>query len=533
MDINEIDPKIRELMWRESSLLWTVHNNFKTERGVEFEFLKHRFLKDIFDDWTPEQTCRKSSQIGYSNMVIVKAMHAAKYLGYNIIYTLPTSSDVGQFVSSKVNAIIGHNPLLANLTKDKDSIVQKKVGNGYIYYRGTFSQKTEKEKSESNVGIMLSSDLNIHDEADRSDQTILEQYESRLDASDYKGKWYFSNPTNPFTLSQKKWAVSDQKHWFIKCSHCNLWQYLDFWKNIKNGGYVCKKCKKKITDEDRANGQWVKKFKNKSVSGYWINHLMCPWIPAGKIVEQEKNSTKQYFYNFVLGLPYVGSDVVVNKEVILKAIEVAENPKEYNCIGVDSGLKKHYVLGNKYGIFKVGVVDDWKDIEDLMKIYDVQTAVFDALPDLTEPRKLRDKYPGVVWLHFFKREIKKADFISWDDKTRSVYSDRSKIIQQIIDELIDRKMRFHVKPEELTDYIEHWGGLFKTQEKDTLGILRDVWESNGNDHYALATVYFRLSLDRTGESFVKEWEDKQKAIDADMSPDVLEEARKTEFNYYD
>ena len=372
------DPKTLEYCWRESTLLWTVHNSFKTERGDLFEFKDHRFLKDIFDDWTPEQTCRKSSQIGFSNMVIVKAMHAAKYRGYNVIYTLPTTSDMSQFVSSKVNAILGHNPLLSELTRDKDSIVQKKVGDAYIYYRGTFSQKTEKEKSESHVGIMLSSDLNIHDESDRSDQTILEQYESRLDASKYKGLWYFSNPTNPFTHSQKKWAISDQKHWFIKCSHCNHWQYLDFFKNIKNGKYVCQKCHKELTDDDRRGGQWVRKYKGKSVSGYWINHLMCPWIPASKIEDQAKTKTKQFLYNFVLGLPYIGSDVVVDKTVILRAIERVENTKEYNCIGVDQGLKKHYAIGNKEGIFKVGVVDDWADIEFLMKKYDVQTAVFDA-----------------------------------------------------------------------------------------------------------------------------------------------------------
>lgn len=531
--MDNINPQLQELIWKESTLLWTVHNNFKTERGVEFEFKNHRFLKDVFDDWTPVQTCRKASQIGFSNMVIVKAMHAAKYRGYNVIYTLPTTSDMSQFVSSKVNAILGHNPLLSKLTKDKDSIVQKKVGDAYIYYRGTFSQKTEKEKSESHVGIMLSSDLNIHDESDRSDQTILEQYESRLDASEYKGLWYFSNPTNPFTLSQDKWKISDQKHWFVKCSHCNYWQYLDFWKNVKGGRYVCQKCHLTISDDVRRNGQWVKKHKNKSVSGYWINHLMCPWIPASKIARQHKKKTKQYFYNFVLGLPYVGSDIVVNKDIILRSVSQETNTKEFNCIGVDVGLKKHYILGNKQGIFKMGVVDDWKDITDLMKTYDVQTAVFDALPDLTEPRKIRDRYPGIVWLCFFKREVKKVNFTKWDSEDRSVYTDRSKIIQQVIDELVERKIRFHIPVEELGDYIKHWEAFYKTQEKDSMGILRDVWESIGANHFALATVYFRLALDRTGESFVTDWQAKEEAKDHDMSPDVLEEARKTELGYYD
>jgi hypothetical protein len=218
---------------------------------------------------------------------------------------------------------------------------------------------------------------------------------------------------------------------------------------------------------------------------------------------------------------------VVNRDIILRAIQKTSNGKQHNCIGVDSGIKKHYVLGNKQGIFKIGVVDDWKDIEKLMRIYDVQTAVFDALPDLTEPRKLRDKYPGIVWLAFFKREVKKGNFTKWDDEDRSVTTDRSKMIQQVIDELVKRKCRFQIDARELEDYIEHWEGFYKTKEKDSLGIERDVWETNGNDHYGFATVYFRLALDRTGEAYIQDWEEKQKT-DPNMSPDVKEMARATE-----
>ena len=296
---------------------------------------------------------------------------------------------------------------------------------------------------EAGVGIILSADLLAIDESDRSDQAILEQYESRLDASQYKGKWYFSNPTTPHTKSQKLWELSDQKHWFVKCEHCGYWQYLDFWKNIKNGKFVCQKCGGELSDETRRNGQWVKKYKS-DISGYWINHLITPLHSATEIEEAYNNKTRQYFYNFVLGLPYIGSDIIVNKDVILKAIDISQpNFQQHNVLGVDQGLKKHWVLGNSQGIFKMGVTDKWQDIENLIKMYDVETAVFDALPDLTEPRKLRDKYPGIVWLNYYKKDIRKADFIDWDQATHTVYTDRTKIIEQVIDEMIDRNNAYH------------------------------------------------------------------------------------------
>ena len=525
--------KIQQAMWMFSPYVWVKHNKIKNEKGKELEFKDHKFLKDVYDDWNPVQTVRKASQIGFSVMEMLKTLNAAKYRGWNVIYTLPTFSDVNELVGSKTNALISMNPILQQWTKDKDSITQKKVGNGFVYYRGTFSNKSEKSKMESGVGIMLSSDLNVHDECDRSDEEIMIQYESRLANSEYGGRWYFSNPTHPNTLSQKIYAKSDQKHWFIKCEHCNHWQYLDFWKNIKNGKYVCQKCQRELSDETRRNGQWVKRFK-KDISGYWISHLMCPWIPASKIEEEFNNKSKQYFYNFILGLPYIGSDVVVNKDIILRNVDLTKpNFQERNVMGVDQGLKKHYVIGNQQGIFKIGCVEDWADIEKLIKIYDIGCAVFDALPDLTEPRKLRNKYPGKVWLNYYKKEVKKADFIKWEDKTHTVYSDRTKIIQQNIDDLIEKRTRFQIEPSGLTDYIRHWESVYKITEEDNMGIERDFWETSGTeDHYVHATNYWRIALERftQGGGGIKSWEENE-TRDPTIAPEIskiLEQNQKFE-----
>jgi hypothetical protein len=152
----EITP---ELVWQESCFLWAKDNKIKNEKGDVLEFTDHRFLADIYDDYTPIQVALKASQVGFSTMAIVKSFHAACYRGYNQIYTLPTSGDVLNFVPPKVNPLIIHNPVFQNLVKDKDTIYQKQVGDRFIYYRGTFSSKSEKEKMEGGTGIMISSDI--------------------------------------------------------------------------------------------------------------------------------------------------------------------------------------------------------------------------------------------------------------------------------------------------------------------------------------------------------------------------------------
>jgi phage terminase large subunit GpA-like protein len=186
-----------------------------------------------------------------------------------VIYTLPTGADVYRMVPGKVNQIIRYNPLLAAIVRDKDTISQKKVGNRFIYYQGTY---TEKE------ALMLSSDLNVHDEEDRSELKIIEQYESRLQFSKYKWQWHFSNPSIPGYGVDKYWQQSDQKHWFIKCVHCGYDQFLDWEKNVNREKeiYICQKCHKELSNENRRVGRWVKKWTGKSISGYWISQMMVP-----------------------------------------------------------------------------------------------------------------------------------------------------------------------------------------------------------------------------------------------------------------
>lgn len=501
--------QLRELEWQESCLLWAVDNKIKQEKGELLEFKNHRFLKDIFDDWTPVQTFRKSSQvIGLSTTKIIKSYYAAKYKKLNQIYSLPTFNDINQFVPSKVNPMISNNPILAEWTKDKDTTFQKKVGDRFIFYRGASSGKIQKEAMESGTGITLTSDLNIYDESDRSDQAILEQYDSRLEASDYKGRWYFSNPTHPGTPTQQLWDKSDQKHWFVECPHCGELQYLDYFKNVDKEKeiFICIKCHKEIDNDTRRNGFWVKKYRERKISGYWLPHMISPLVSAKQMIETENTKSKQYFYNFCLGLPYRGSDVIVDSQIILQNIVYGEpNYKTQNVIGVDTGLTMHYVLGNKQGIFKIGSTKNWDDIEFLMKKYDA-TAVFDALGDLTKPRQLRDKYRGKVWLCFTKKDKDSPESIKWKPEEMAVYMDRSKTIQMVIDEFVDGKIKFYeTRPEDLKTYIEHWGTLSQKEETDSIKVTRKVWDTDGENHYLFATIYFYLALNKATSGQGVDW----------------------------
>ena len=476
-------------------LAWVYVNKARNERGSVLSFKNHKFLIQPFCDLSPKQVYLKAAQVGVSIMNVFKTLWLARFRDMNLIYTLPTVEDVRVFVPSKVNPIIQNNHQMATWVKDKDNVETKRVGRSFIYYRGTFT---------SREALMLSSDLNVYDEIDRSDLEVVNIYSSRLKFSEFKGEWFLSNPSAPAVGVGAKFAISTQNHWFLKPS-CGHWQYLEWEKNVdrKLREYVCEQpsCRKVITDDDRRNGRWVEKFKDKEFKGYWISQMMAPWISAKELIAEEEDKSKAYFNNFVLGIPYVGSDVVIDETLILKNITTAENSKIDCIMWVDQGLKKHWVIGNKEGIFAVGSTHDWKDIENLRNKHDA-IMVIDALPDLTVPRQLREKYQHKVHLCYYHRDKDKAVDTKWgqDKDWGYVWADRNRTLQTVIDYLAAGKLKFNMKDFELAEYIKHWKTMYKLIEEDNLGVPKFTWASANNlDHFVHAQNYFLIGLKRYSE----------------------------------
>lgn len=471
---------------------WLSEHRIKNEAGNPIDFRDHLFLFDVYADQSPKLVCYKAAQIGFTTMALLKAMWLAKTKGMDVIYTMPTADDIKTIVGGKANRLITQNPILQNYVKDKDAIEQKQVGDNLIYFRGTWTDR---------AALSVSSDLNIHDEEDRSKQEVIQQYASRLQHSKYKYEWHFSNPSVEGNGVSRYWNRSDQKHWFIRCSGCSTEQYLSWPDSIslESSEFVCKQCHKLLTREERRVGRWVKKYKDREFSGYWISLLMAPWITAEEIIKYHETKSAEYFSNFVLGLPYVGEGNQVTPDIIYRNCTDEINNQERIVIGCDSGLKKHYVLGNKDGIFYAGIANDWTEIDSLLKKYERSIAVIDALPDLTEPRRLREKYPGRVFLCHYARDRKTYQIIRWGQHAEAgnVTVDRNRMIQMVIDDFANKMIPLQGVQDDWQEFQSHFATLYKTTELDTLGVPVSVWNtSTGLDHFVHAVAYWRTGMDR-------------------------------------
>jgi len=502
MEVQKKQPKIAE---PDNGILdWIGENKIRNEKGDIIEFDMHPFLVDIYDDQSQNLTVMKGAQIGMSTLQILKNHRDAKRYKMDIIYTLPTDKDVSVFVGGKVNRIIANNPVMLEDVADKDSIEQKQVGNSMVYFRGTWTKK---------AAIMVTGDRLVHDEKDSSKLDIISDYQARLQHSKFKQTHTFSHPSLPETGVHADWMMSDQKHWHVMCRACGYEQFLN-WDteqprkmsvDIERRAFVCKRCKGILTDRDRACGRWIARYPNRKWSGYWVSLLMCPWVSAGDIVDkfQHKDTTAEFFYTKILGLPYADASAKLLRDSFFQNLTgkaYAPMPDERIVIGIDTGLRIDYVMGDKMGLFFHGDCDDYNELDAIMLRWPKAIAVIDQGGDLIGSRKFYQRWKGRVILCALSGDRKTKELVKWGkgNEEGTAVADRNRSIQLVVDEFRTRRIPVHGTEGDWFEYWSDWNNLAKMRvlDPDTNATKGYKWVRSGRDHRALATVFWRIGMMR-------------------------------------
>lgn len=526
-----MDRKALEFLARHDIEIWIKLYGIRNENGDKLDFVDHFFLLDVFADMSPKQAWMKGAQLGLSTTAILKVLWMVKNFGgkgLNAIYTMPTSKERNEFVNDKVNRIIVQNPILLQYTEDRDTVEQKQLGSHKVNFRGTWGLKD---------AMTISSDLNVYDEVDASNQIVVEQYATRLQHSPHKMEWYFSHPSAQDTGVDKYFQRSDQKHYFHKCPACNEWQYLSWPDSFdeKRRIFVCKKCGKEMDRHTRRKGQWVKKFEEAEYSGYWIPLLLAPWVTAGEILDYRRDKTEEYFYNKVLGLPYVGGGNKLSKQAFQQNLTpdnlYPDSPNDRVVIGMDTGKNLHYTCASMKGLFYYGVAADYDEIEHMMERWPKAILVIDQGGDLIGSRKMREKYRGRCFLASYGEDRKTEELVRWgaNDESGMCVIDRNRMLQLVVDEFTDSRFSVMGDMEDNNEfrgwltYFAHWRNLTRVIEEDMNGRVRKIWRRNGDDHWAHATAYMRAGLSRFSDAkaeFIKPAE-KMGTVGSFINPDGM------------
>lgn len=474
-----------------SPTAWIVANGVINENQQPIEFKDHRFLIQPFDDMSPDIVVKKSAQVGFSVLAILKSFWLARFQKLNTIYVLPTQDIVKGFVNPKVDPLIASNAALSKIVS-KDSVTLKQVGDRFIHYKGSASQRE---------AISTSADLLVIDEYDRCmDMNVLNTYDSRLQASKVGWRWRFSNPSAVGFGVDQLFNDSNQYHWFVKHSCGHEW-YMDFEKDgqshyvdLQAQTYACGKCGGEVTDSERRNGRWVAKYPDRERHGYWFSQMMAPWVSAKRIIEQKEESNLEFFNNFVLGKAYTPTDLIVDRAAILRATAPSNIPRTQVAIGVDQDAGgQYYVCMTPQGMFDHGYVDSWDKIEHLKLMYNA-IVVCDPNPYQAVPKQLAAKYTD--WYLCYFKNLDGLSSVQWKEAEQVVYADRTRIIDIRANEIVNARMLYREHPHKLEDVIAHWNNLYRTTEEKEDGKVRSIWvkKDDKQSDYPFAEVYARIGV---------------------------------------
>lgn len=501
---------------------WIQNNGIKVESGQALDFHTHRYLFDIYRDNSKYLCCIKAGQIGFSTMAILKTIWMSLYQRLDVGYILPTVEMVQKFVGSKVNRMAQQNPAISESMKDKDSITQKQIGQNYIHYLGAQTERS---------AIMLSLDMLVADEFDKAPQEILETYDSRLQHSKHGYKWVFSNPTIPDFGVDRFWKLSDQKKWHIMHSCGKVFVMDEDCIDYQSEVYRCPHCKGEIESEEIRMGEWYDKDgikwtgtlqEGNDWSGWWIPLWINPMISAKTICGHKKTKTKEYFANFVAGIPYVNPNDALTQKTLERNLTAEVNTQENRTIiGLDTGHGIYYTMMNKQGVFFHGYCksvaenpepdyDPYDTIVKLMTDNPNAIIVADQGGDLIGIRKLQAKFHGRVFLCWFVKETRNQQLIRWgeDDEYGKVLVDRNRVIQLTVDQLNEARMAFNGSLEDWQPFFDHCLNIYRVkeyvgEETDPQYGWRWVWKRKGPDHWFLSMIYALVGIDKFSEELAQ------------------------------
>lgn len=510
---------------------WVVRNTRHPKNpGEHWSFKEHEFQIDILNDSANDLVVKKCAQVGLSEVSLRMALGLIDiFPNSTAIYTLPTGSFAQTFVKTRFDPVIQSSPeLAARLDAEVDNTGLKKIGNSFLYIRGTYSKT---------AAISVPADILLHDEVDFSNPETLSSFTSRLGHVKEEDiiKRRFSTPTVSGYGVSALYEESTQAMYAVKCEKCETWQVPTFLRDVVLPGYdrkivelekddltdprykvneaylACPRCRKELTVAnltDPVRRQWVAARPGQDRSGYQIQPFDVPTInTVPRIIRALQDfDRKADWINFKVGQDYQDADTSFLSDAVEKAFSlqwVQPVPGAlHGCVmGIDVGKTSWIVIGvpNKDRALDVVHFERVKLInkeelparaKHLSQCYGVVMTVIDAAPEWTQAVGVMDQLAqGRAFASYYSTHRKpKMAFVEPDEETRVVTVDRTGIINEVAGKVNGIKIKFANAPDKKT-FQAHLDNIKKVQRPDNRGEIKEMWVNNGPDHYGHALFF--------------------------------------------
>lgn len=461
-----------------------------------------------------EQVFMKATQVGVSTQAIRWALYHADVHQRVVLYTFPTTDELGDFSRQRIKPVIrASQHLRARMSSDAvDNVGQKQIGTGgWIYFRGT------------NKPIdSLNADVVVFDEYDTSNQANIEASERRVTGPDSAGLIRrVGVPSIPGFGISGLYDASDQRVWTVKCGsgHWNPMRgYEAFQANIDQARMVlvCSTCRKPL---DVRKGEWVATHPDRETRGYHIPKFIVPGTSLATLVANSKKTRPdqvQAFHTRDLGEPFAPAEGRLSLEAIQACVRPELRPQEslvsyaLTTMGVDMAsaralnvvieeeVDRDHTIGRK--VF-IGTIEDdsersaFQKLCWLMEAFHINMAGIDNEPDGRFSRAFAERFPGRVYRmdfftpapggrtepHVWNVNDEEAFCSLWRTKTYDATFERFRL-QHVLLPPLDM-----LDP----DYPKHLGNLYRRRidEPDGTKRPRIDYVRTGAEDYAQCEAY--------------------------------------------
>lgn len=480
-----------------------------TSRGEPLDFKEHKYLFQIYQDQSQEITYMKGAQTGLTERMITESMWLPDQHNANSIYIFPTGGTMSDLVQERIDEPINNSKYLRRVSgrakrmfgKHADKIGLKRMSKGFIYFRGSGSPTQI---------TSVPGDAIFVDEVDRMIQENIPYFDKRLEHSKLKWQRWASTPTLPNFGIHKRFLLTDQLHFYLKCPKCGTWQILDFFENVifemKSdhecdwAKLVCHSCKEEIVPWE-CEGEWKAHNPSSGKRGYFVSKLYSPFMDIKKVVESSVKTAeweKMQFYNQDLGLPYAPEGGVIDINIInaCRREYMLGERTGTNYMGIDVGLYLHVIIQNKDGqIVEITKVKAFEDLDKLMNEFNIKSAVIDALPETREAQKFAQRFKGRVYLCYYSKlaEPKPDEWFQANAYDMKVNTRRTLSLDNWSNRFRQQDIQLPKNISEHSEFIEHMGMLTRVIEENRAGDLVAKYVKTGPDHYYHAGNYSNIA----------------------------------------
>lgn len=487
-------------------------------------------------------TVKKAAQIGFSVAGLVRALFVVSELERDVLYVLPTQGLAGDFSKGRLDALVELSPQLNDLFKKGNSVglkVTNKRSN--IYIRGSVS-------SRGLVSVPVSSA--IIDEYDRCADNTYDLVTERLSGQEVKYLFSLSTPTLPEFGIDKQFSNGTQEEFHFKCPSCGRLEALRWPNNVIIRGehhndpdcdltyYFCTQCKAELPHAGKQewlrDSVWVPRVKIQGHRSFHISQMYSTTVSPGDMARahfksQLSDLAAVEFKNQKLGEPHIVEGARLTDKLLVECRgdhKSGDNPpadgSRQICIGIDVGTfldvaiveylydadpgREPYEKSRAKLLHTLRIPqDEWRQLEDVMRTWQVQHACVDFQPDTVNARRFCRRFMGYASMVQYRRgtignEIKETKD---EHDVPCLTVDRTVFLDMVLRRF--HKKRITIPYDVRAVYLEHMKAPIRTYELDELGLPRGVYKSIADDHFAHAMAYaeiahFRAYVRSTGRT---------------------------------